>query len=186
MNANNVSRQSPRVLCVMVDGFEEIELVTPVDVLRRAGVEVVIAGLTDLSAVGRCGMRLHADRLLAEVLDGDFDLLYLPGGPGVAALRADKRVVKLAQEFVLTGRKVAAICAAPLILMDAGLLKGKQFTAFPSVRNELGGGLEKRVVVDGSLITSAGAGTALDMGLELITQLCGASVSTQVAKEIVA
>jgi 4-methyl-5(b-hydroxyethyl)-thiazole monophosphate biosynthesis len=175
-----------RVLCLLADGFEEIETVTPVDVLRRAGVEVVIAALTEKIATGRCGIRIEADALLADVDTASFDLLLIPGGPGVAALRSDGRPVQLAREFSSSGKTVAAICAAPLVLMDAGLLTGRRFTAYQSVRAELGGGLDERVVTDGNLITSRGAGTALDFSLAIVVSLVSQAAADQVAQEIMA
>lgn len=175
-----------RVLCLLIDGFEEIETVTPVDVLRRAGAEVVIAALREKTATGRCGIRVEADVLLEETDAAGFDLLLIPGGPGVGDLRADGRAALLAKDFASAGKPVAAICAAPLVLMDAGLLAGKRFTAYPSVRPELGGGGDDRVVVDGQIITSRGAGTALDFALALVTHLFGQAAADQVAEEIVA
>lgn len=174
------------VLCLLGDGFEEIEFVTPVDLLRRVGITVTVAALEDLTATGRCGIRVIADTLLADVDASTFDLLLLPGGPGVAAMRTDGRPAKLAREFADAGKPVAAICAAPLILMDAGLLAGRRFTAYHSVRPELGGGLDERVVVDGPIITSRGAGTAMDFAMAIITRLVGADAAATVAAEIMA
>lgn len=174
------------VLCLLGDGFEEIEFVTPVDLLRRVGITVTVAALEDLTATGRCGIRVIADTLLADVDASTFDLLLLPGGPGVAAMRTDGRPAKLAREFADAGKPVAAICAAPLILMDAGLLAGRRFTAYHSVRPELGGGLDERVVVDGPIITSRGAGTAMDFAMAIITSLVGADAAATVAAEIMA
>ncbi len=175
-----------RVLCLLIDGFEEIETVTPVDVLRRAGAEVVIASLKEKTATGRCGIRVEADVLLEETDAVDFDLLLIPGGPGVGDLRADGRAAVLAKEFAAKGKPVAAICAAPLVLMDAGLLAGKRFTAYQSVRAELGGGEDERVVVDGKIITSRGAGTALDFALAITAHLFGKETADKVAAEIMA
>lgn len=173
-------------LCLLVDGFEEIETVTPVDVLRRAGIEVTIAALADKTTTGKHGMQLVADTTLDEVDASDFDLLLIPGGPGVAALRRDGRPAKLAAEFATKHKPVAAICAAPLVLLDAGLLTGKKFTAYHSVREELGGGLDERVVIDGQIITSRGAGTALDFSLAIVKHLLGAKATADVAEEIMA
>ena len=175
-----------RVLCLLADGFEEIETVTPIDLLRRAGAEVVIASLGNETATGRCGIRLIADVLLADVDPSSFDMLFIPGGPGVGLLRSDGRPAQLAREFSSSGKPVAAICAAPLVLMDAGLLAGKRFTAYHSVREELGGGLDERVVIDGNLITSRGAGTAMDFAMAMITALLGQATADRVAEEIMA
>ena len=120
---------SKRVLCLLAPGFEEIETVTPIDLLRRAGAEVVVASLNGENAVtGRSKLTLLADAALADVAGQDFDLLLVPGGPGVQALRADGRPAKLAREFSEAGKPVAAICAAPAVLKDANLLENKKFT----------------------------------------------------------
>lgn len=175
-----------RVLCLLNDGFEEIEVVTPVDLLRRADIEVVIAAMANKTATGRGGIRIEADVLLADIDTSGFDMLFIPGGPGVGDLRQDGRAAVLAKEFTTAEKPVAAICAAPLILMDAGLLEGRRFTAYQSVREELGGGLDERVVVDGEIITSCGAGTALDFALALITYLAGEHAAERVAEEVMA
>ena len=175
-----------RVLCLLTDGFEEIETVTPVDILRRAGVDVMIASLKGTTVTGRCGIRIEADADLSDLNPASFDLLFIPGGPGVSELRADGRAAGLARDFAVAGKPVAAICAAPLVLMDAGLLKGRRFTSYHSVRGELGGGLDDRVVVDGNLITSRGAGTALDFALALVAFLVGEVNADRVAVEIMA
>jgi len=175
-----------RVLCLLVDGFEEIETVTPVDLLRRAGVEVVMASLGQGTVTGRCGIRLEADTTLDVVAPEGFDLLLIPGGPGVAALRADGRPAALARDFSEAGKTVAAICAAPLVLKDAGLLDGRDFTAHSATYGELPGVCSERVVIDGNLITSRGAGTALDFGLALVRHLAGDAAADEVAKAIMA
>ena len=177
---------SKRVLCLLNDGFEEIEVVTPVDLLRRAGVNVLIAAMGEKMATGRGGIRIEGDVILADVVASNFDLLFIPGGPGVGEMRRDGRAARLAGEFAAAGKPVAAICAAPLILMDAGLLEGRRFTAYHSVREELGGGLDERVVEDGEIITSRGAGTALDFGLALVARLCDRAAAERVAEEVMA
>lgn len=173
-----------RVLCLLADGFEEIETIVPVDLLRRAGVEVVIAALQGTGATGRSGIHMSADVSLADVMDSEFDMLLIPGGPGVAGLREDGRAAVLAAAFESAGKPVAAICAAPLVLLDAGLLDGRRFTAHRSVRDMLVAALDDHVVTDGNLITSRGAGTALDFGLELITRLAGQAVAEKVSADI--
>jgi 4-methyl-5(b-hydroxyethyl)-thiazole monophosphate biosynthesis len=173
-----------RVLCLLVDGFEEIEMVAPVDLLRRAGIEVVVAAIHGKGAAGRCGIRVEADVSLTEIYGPGFDLLLLPGGPGVGEMRRDGRAAALAREFAARGKPVAAICAAPLVLMDAGLLEGRRFTAHRSVRNVLGAALDERVVVDGNLITSSGAGSAMDFGLALVARMAGQAAADRVALEI--
>ena len=175
----------PRVLCLLADGFEELEAVAPVDLLRRAGVEVVMAAMDGPEVTGRNGIRVVADALYEDVDDGMFDLLLLPGGPSVARMRADGRAAECARRFVESGRPVAAICAAPLVLADAGLLEGRRFTAFPGVRAELGGGGDERVVEDGLILTSRSAGTAMDFALAVVARLCGRERADEIAREIV-
>jgi protein deglycase len=177
-----------RVLCLLVPGFEEIEAITPIDVLRRAGAEVVVASVLGPKLVtGRCRITVQADATLDEVAEQEFDLLLIPGGPGVKSLRADGRAAQLAKAYVQRGKPVGAICAAPTVLADAGLLAGKRFAAHFSVGEELpqADGAE-RVVEDGNLITSRGAGTALDFGLALVGRLFGPVAAQEVAQAIMA
>jgi 4-methyl-5(b-hydroxyethyl)-thiazole monophosphate biosynthesis len=177
-----------RVLCLLFPGFEEIETIAPIDLLRRAGVEVVVASVMgDKLVTGRCRVTVQADVALAEVADQPFDLLLIPGGPGVKALRADGRAAKMAKQYAQAGREVAAICAAPTVLADAGLLAGKRFTSHAGVMDELPQSLvHERVVEDGNLTTSRGAATAVDFGLALVRRLCGDAAAQEVAKGIMA
>ena len=178
-----------RVLCLLVDGFEETEMITPVNLMRRAGIEVVLAALYGGVVTGRGGIRVVSevglDELEGDYLDG-FDLLFLPGGPGVAELRSDGRAATMALEYVTVGKAVAAICAAPLVLWDAGVLEGRRFTAHFSVRDEMPGVVDERVVADGPVLTSRGAGTAVDFGLALVERLAGAQAARDVATAIMA
>lgn len=179
---------SKRVLCLLAPGFEEIETVTPIDLLRRAGAEVIVASVNgEQSVTGRSQITLRADAALADVANEDFDLLIVPGGPGVKALRADGRPAKLAEAFHRSGKVVAAICAGPTVLKDAHLLENRRFTAHFSVYEELPDALaEERVVRDGEILTSRGAGTAVDFGLALVQALFGAEKSSEVAQAIMA
>jgi 4-methyl-5(b-hydroxyethyl)-thiazole monophosphate biosynthesis len=178
----------PTVLAILAEGFEEIEAVTPIDLLRRAGAEVTIAALAEgIHVTGRNGMTMHADTTLTAVATREYDCVFLPGGPGVKNLRADLRVPALVRRQYDSGRWVAAICAAPTVLKDAGLLAGRKFTAHFSVADELPNLLaDERVVVDGKLITSRGAGTALDFGLGLVEALFSRDKATEVARSVCA
>lgn len=177
-----------RVLCLLAEGVEELELVAPVDVLRRAGAEVVVAAMSAKREVaGRNGIVLRADAILDGLALEDFDLLFIPGGPAVAAMRQDGRAAELAKSFVAAGKPVAAICAGPLVLEDAGLLEGTRFTAHASVVNELSGALTgERVVEDGLIMTSRGAGTALEFGLAMVDRLFGEAKEEEIARSIMA
>jgi protein deglycase len=178
-----------RVLTLLMDGFEDIETVTPIDLLRRAGVEVMLASLNGTHEVcGAWKTPLRAELLLPdEGAETEFDLLFIPGGPAVKALRQDGRAAKLAKAFLHLGKPVAVICAAPLVLKDAGLLSEKRFTAHHSTREELPEALlDQRVVEDGLLITSRGAGTAVDFGLALVRRLMGEAEEARIAQAIMA
>jgi 4-methyl-5(b-hydroxyethyl)-thiazole monophosphate biosynthesis len=177
---------SKRVLCLLVDGFEETETVTPVNLMRRGGIEVVMASLRGGVVEGRGGIRIEPDEDFEDIAPGTFDLLYLPGGPGVMDLLDDGRAAKLAAEFHKAGKPVAAICAAPLILQAAGLLENRRFTAHFSVHGELPGVVDERVVEDGLILTSRGPGTAVDFGLALLRKLAGDKVAQEVAEGIMA
>ena len=155
---------------------------------RRTGAEVVLAVLGDgLEVAGRNGFVLRGDALLDDVQTEDFDLFLIPGGAAVAVLRQDGRPAALARDFVAAGKPVAAICAGPLVLHDAGLLAGKRFTAHFSVADELPGAQTgERVLQDGLLVTSRGAGTALEFGLALVDRLFGEAKEEEIARAIMA
>jgi len=179
---------APSVLVVLMNGFEEIEAVAPIDLLRRAGARVVLASLgPEPTVIGRCNVVLLAETTLAVAAQQPYDLIFLPGGPGVKHLRADARVVPLVQAQVAGGRLVAAICAAPLVLHDAGLLAGRRYTAFPSTEDELPEILhDQRVVEDGPLLTSRGAGTALDLGYAMVARLFSPAKAEELRRQICA
>ena len=176
----------PTVLAILPEGFEEIEAVTPIDLLRRAGAKVTVAALNPTAHVtGRCELTMHADTTLGKAGGETYDLIFLPGGPGVLNLRGDSRVRELVQHQAAAGRWLAAICAAPTVLHDAGLLAGRRYTAHFSVAAELPSILAgERTVVDGRVLTGRGAGTSLDFALLLITALVSPEKSAEVALAI--
>lgn len=178
----------PSVLAILAEGFEEVEAVTPIDLLRRAGAEVTVAALAEgIHVTGRSGITLHADTTLAAVEARTFDCLFLPGGPGVKLLRADPRVRALVLRHHQAGKWLAAICAAPTVLHDAGLLAGRRYTAHFSVATELPQiRSDERVVEDGHLLTSRGAGTALDFGLAVVGKLFGAEKALEISHSVCA
>lgn len=167
-----------RVLVPLAEGCEELEAVTIIDLLRRAGVEVVSAGLTDGPIQAAHGVTLTPDTTLDAVLDQEFDMMVLPGGlPGSDHLDNDPRIHELLKRLSASGRYTAAICAAPKVLANAGLLSGKTATSYP-------GFLDKMdlpevdvqllpVVADGKVVTGRGPGTAMDFSLRLIEALEG-------------
>jgi 4-methyl-5(b-hydroxyethyl)-thiazole monophosphate biosynthesis len=176
----------PSVLVIVAEGFEEIEMVTPVDLLRRAGAQVTVAGIADgIHVTGRSGVTLHVDAPLSSVESREFDCILLPGGPGVKLLRGDARVAALIARQRRSNGWIAAICAAPTVLKSAGVLENARYTAHFSVAAELPLALlGERVVVDGKLITSRGAGTALDFGLAVVERLFSAEKAGEVSQSI--
>jgi 4-methyl-5(b-hydroxyethyl)-thiazole monophosphate biosynthesis len=178
----------PTVLAILATGFEEIETITPIDLLRRAGVDVVTAALEDgIHVTGRSGITLHADTTLTAVGDRTFDCLFLPGGPGVKLLRADPRVRAFVLRHHAADAWLAAICAAPAVLHDAGLLHDRRYTAHFSVAAELPALLPaERTVADGRLLTGRGAGTSLDFALLLVARLVSAAKAEEISRSIAA
>jgi 4-methyl-5(b-hydroxyethyl)-thiazole monophosphate biosynthesis len=168
-----------RVLVPLAEGFEELEAVTIVDILRRAGIEVVIASLAGSPVTGSHGIRLAADTPLAALAEQEFDMIALPGGmPGAEHLKKDPRIGEIVRRLHDQGRPVAAICAAPMVLAAAGVLDGRRATSYPGF---LEGAAKSTVVgdavvVDQGVITSRGPGTALDFALALVEQLAGRGV----------
>lgn len=176
------------VLVFLAEGFEEIEAITPIDLLRRAGAQVTVAALSDsIHVTGRTGLTLHADTTLAAVESQCFDCLLLPGGPGTKLLRADPRIRAAVLRQHAAKGWIAAICAAPTVLNDAGVLAGRRYTAHSSVAAELPELLsQERAVCDGHVITSRGAGTAVDFGLLLIQKLFSQEKAREIAASICA
>lgn len=164
------------VLVLFADGSEELEAVTVVNILRRAGVSVTLAGLDAGALRGSRGVMLMPDSTLDAALHEDFDMIVLPGGqPGTNHLKADARVLKLVQRMAQQDKYVAAICAAPAVLASAGLLDGKQATSFPGALAPFPRVKQQHsaIVEDGKIITSRGPGTAMDFALTLVERLAG-------------
>ncbi len=164
------------VLVPLAQGCEELEAVTIVDLLRRAGIGVVTAGLDDQPVRASRGMVLVPDTTLDEALKQEYDMLVLPGGlPGADHLNEDDRIRGLLTKMAQSDRYTAAICAAPGVLASVGLLGGKRATAFPGVLDGFPAIDYRReaVVEDGKVITSRGPGTAMDFALVLIEKLVG-------------
>ena len=160
----------------LAPGFEEIETATVVDVLRRCGMEVVIAGLEPHAIEGAHGMKFVPDTSIDEVTVKDFDAVVIPGGsPGYVNLRKDPRVLAMVKEAFNSGKLVAAICAAPAVLSDAGILRNRNCAIYPGMESELekGGGKPRKdlVVEDGKIITSQGPATALLFALRVAERL---------------
>jgi 4-methyl-5(b-hydroxyethyl)-thiazole monophosphate biosynthesis len=182
---------SKTVIVLLAEGFEEVEAVTPIDYLRRFGIDVTVAALRESLAVkGSHGIQITADALLGSLLTGGkllpsaWDAVVVPGGlPGADNLAASKETGAFIKEMAAGGKLICAICAAPArVLSPLGLLKGRNFTCFPGEEGKViapssasYGALwkEDRVVVDGSFITSRGAGTAGEFACAIVEKLTG-------------
>lgn len=173
------------VLVPLAQGCEELEAITITDLLTRAGINVVTAGLDEKIVNASRGMKLVPDKLLDDVLDIDFDMIVLPGGlPGADHLNNDSRIQTLVKNLAANNKYTAAICAAPRVLATAGLLEGKHATSFPGALDQFPVKNltyeETAVVVDGKVITSRGPGTAMDFTLTLIELLLGKAKRVEV------
>jgi 4-methyl-5(b-hydroxyethyl)-thiazole monophosphate biosynthesis len=177
------------VYLYLAEGFEEIEAVTIVDVLRRGEVDVKTVSIGAKMLAGAHGIQLEADLVIDEADTEDCEMIVFPGGmPGTLNLKKDKRVTDVITAFASDSEKtVAAICAAPMILGGLGILKGKKATIYPGMEDGLTGAepCTDTVVKDGNIITSRAPGTAMEFALELITVLKGKAVAEEVRKGLV-
>lgn len=163
-----------KVAVVLAPGFEEIEAITPIDVLRRAGIEVDVLGFSQ-EVTGSHAITIRADKLWSGDLSA-YDMIVLPGGlPGSNHLRDDQKLIEALQTAHKAGKWLAAICAAPKVLGRAGLLDGRTYTCFPGVEEEIGTGHFKPdiVVEDDRIITGRGAGVSLAFAYRLVEVLGG-------------
>lgn len=182
-----------KVLVPFTEGFEEIECVAIVDILRRAGVEVCLASLDGGPVTGRSGITVKPDAALAAVMDGDWDMVVLPGGlPNAQLLRDDANVKAVVTRLREQRKSVAAICAAPAALAAYGILAGRRVTSHPNAAAEVCARepsavyVDDAVVEDDFLVTSRGAGTAVPFALRLVARLCGREQAEKVRAAIVA
>lgn len=176
----------PKILVPLADGCEEIEAVTVIDILRRAELEVTVAGVTGTTVHASRGVKIQTDVLLDEVAETEFDLIVLPGGAaGAQRLRDDQRVQSLLRRQNETGRGIAAICAAPMALAAAGVLDGRRATSYPGFLQPDDAELsEDAVVEDGPIVTSRGPGTAMPFALTLVRRLCDQAKRDEVAQRL--
>lgn len=170
--------------------FEDVEALAPLDLLRRAGVEVETYGVGGSLISGRTHVPMKTDKVFRERADIDVDAyagILLPGGPGADQLVENAALIAVVQAFHARGKLIFAICAAPKILDRAGLLKGRRFTCFPAARAAIKDGehVEQTVVVDGNIITSRGMGTAIDAGLKLVEVIVSPEEARNQAERIV-
>lgn len=164
-----------RILVPLAEDFEEIEAIVPIDVWRRAGYEVIVAGLQPSPLRATRKTRHVADVLLDEVLGDEYELIFLPGGlPGADHLAAHDALGERLKKQAADGKWIAAICAAPKVLDKQGLLAGRSFTCHPGTREALQSpATDARVVVDGKLITGIAAGAAMELALTVVREISG-------------
>ena len=173
-----------KVYVLLADGFEEIEGLTVVDLLRRAGIEVVLASIKDTTDIkGARGINVVADELLSDIKDSA-DMVVLPGGmPGTNYLKESQAVRDMVQSYYDNGKYIAAICAAPTVFGRAGLLEGKKATCYPGMEGDLKGAIvsTEEVCHDGNIITSRGLGTAIAFALEIVKTFQGEEAARKLA-----
>lgn len=179
-----------KVLVPLAEGFEELEAITITDLLTRADISVVTAGLKEGPVKASRGATIVPDTSLEDVLNEEFDMIVLPGGqPGATNLEHDPRIHALLENMNRQEKYTAAICAAPKVLAEAGLLNGRRATSYPgTLSSENYPDIElddAAVVVDGKVITSRGPGTAIDFALELIRHLAGKDARDKVESGLV-
>ena len=184
-----------RVIVLLAEGFEEVEAVTPVDYLRRAGIELTLAAIgKDLGVKGARGIKICADATLGSLLEegkakaSAWDAVIVPGGlPGADMLAASTETGSFLTEMGRAGKLICAICAAPArVLAPLGLLEGKKFTCYPGEEAKVSGAgwKQDRVVEDGNIITSQGAGTAGEFACAIIEKLLGAGEGEKIAGKV--
>ncbi len=173
----------------LADGFEEVEAICPLDILRRAGLEVKTVGIGKREIVGAHGITITADLLDIEYNDAAPELVFLPGGmPGTLNLLASDVVKKAVLTANKNGAYIAAICAAPMILGELGLLRGKEAICYPGFEDKLTGAVisDKKVVADGRILTAAGMGVALEFGLLIVSALKGEEKANELRETVIA
>jgi 4-methyl-5(b-hydroxyethyl)-thiazole monophosphate biosynthesis len=176
-----------RVALILAEGFEEVEAIAPIDVLRRAGVEVLVVGLTPEPVTSARNVKVVPDTTIDQLSPDELDLVILPGGAGgVERLKEDPRVERLLKAMQEKKKLIGAICAAPTALAKFGLLEGKKATVYPSLVEEIKPAqfINQAVVEDENVITSQGPGTALEFGLKLAERLVGKEKAREVARRM--
>lgn len=175
-----------KAVVFLADGFEDVEALATVDILRRGSVDVTIAGVTGMQVISTHNIKVTADKDIKDINAKDYDAVICPGGmPGSTNLRDSELVINIIKEAYESGKIVSAICAAPMVLENAGILSGKNFTMYPGMQDYAPSGNyknDKFVVKDGLVITGAGPAAVFEYALELLANLQDKDVAEQVAK----
>lgn len=176
-----------KIMVPLAEGFEEIEALTVIDVLRRAGINVETVGIMGSVVSGSHGVRVMTDKKLLEINADEYDGIVLPGGsPGYLNLGKSSKIIEILRRFDSVGKLIAAICGAPSVLAKVGILEGKKATIFPGMEKELPHPRGEKVVVDGNIITSQAPGTAMDFALTIVEALQGRDKALQLRRQLVA
>lgn len=174
------------ILVPLAEGFEEIEAVVTIDVLRRAGLDVITAGLPGTMVRGAHGVAVTADKKLSDINPDDFDALVLVGGnPGYKNLGNSQTVLDSIKRFDSSNKLIAAICASPTVLARAGILDNRKATVYPGMEREIPIPRGERLVVDSNVITSQGPGTAIEFALKVVETLLGGDAVERLKRELV-
>ena len=174
-----------KILVPLINGFEEIEAITTIDILRRAGIEVVTAGLAGTMIKGGQGVQVMVDKRLDDVAKDSLDGIVLPGGPGFEGLGRSEKIIDIISYLENRGKLVAAICAAPSILAKMGLLENRAATIYPGMEKVLPKPRNGKVVIDKNIITSPGPGTAIDFALKIVEHLKGSQAVEKLRRNLV-
>ena len=176
-----------KALIILANGFEEIEAMTVADILKRANITTTLASISSSVVEGAHGIKVVADKGLADVRTDDYDILILPGGsPGYKNLANSSSVINLIKSFDQRKRLIAAICAAPVVLAKAGVIDDKIVTVYPGMENQVPKPRDAKVVVNGNIITSKAPGTSIEFGLKIVEVLSGKKISEKIREELVA
>ncbi len=175
-----------KVMVPLANGFEEIEALTVVDVLRRAGIQVETVGVIGSVIEGSHGVRVMVDKTLHQIKPDEYDAIVLPGGsPGYENLGKSSRIIQILKDFNKQNKLICAICGAPSILAKEGLLDDKKATVYPGNERLLAYPRGSRVIVDGNIITSQGPGTAMEFALKIVEKLLDHGTVERLKRELV-
>ena len=175
-----------KVMVALADGFEDIEAITPIDILRRAGVKVDTVGVVGSVITSNQGIRVMVDKRISEVNPDEYDGIILPGGnPGYINLGRTAKLIEILKRMDSQGKLIAGICGAPSVLAKAGVLENKKATISPGMEKEIPYPRPDRVVVDGNVITSQSPGTAMEFSLALVEKLVGRNKVSELRKTLV-